>query len=267
MSKYNKQPEKMLTIRRLPISIAVICVLTSISIYKYLTPSKQIELADIEADSPVQESKSDPFSRLRAVSTQHDNQIINAPLSELVDAEYSHLSEREKELSGNVIKFDQLKYSINRREARKKLLAQVLNDPEQFELANNALLNLDETVTKYPQRHAEMRIFAIDLLKEKAIEGDDSALISALSSVSRELQSKSKWSKGRDQDLIDLLGAWIEAKGAAAILENPSELFDVAHYTPKLREVYFTALRLYLKNGTNDDSVDEIFMKYSNENA
>jgi len=215
--------------------------------------------------SPVSQNVTHFISEINHIAEQNDNKIIQADVGALVETENENLSEWEKVLLADVIKFDQLKYSMNRRKARQKIITRALSEPGLFQLANNALLNLESTVDKYPQNQAQLRIFAIDLLKEKAIQGDDSYLSNALQKLSVELQSQEKWAKGRDQDLIDLLGAWIEAKGVAEVIENPKELFS--YYGPKLSNVYFTAFSLYLKNGTNDGEVDKILRKFRQKNS
>ncbi len=196
---------------------------------------------------------------------QEETKILTSDQSEKIEKENPRLSRVEKQLLSNVIKYDLLKRSLNRKALREQLIRELKGRPEVFQIAVQALHDLDSTLQRFPESQAQVRIFAVDLVRDRAKAGDTGPLTASLERVSKELEEKSNWKRGRDQDLIDLIGAWIEVKGTQYVLQHPKEMVSTIHYHPELKKAVIQAFNLYLKDGVNDEEVDRIFHSHLNQ--
>jgi hypothetical protein len=127
-------------------------------------------------------------------------------------------------------------------ERNQKILDECANSEIVLEQAQLVLSNLNQTLQFYPDRQAEMRVFAIKILTHAANRGEVEALEQAITVVTSEIVDQGS-RKGRGADLTDLLEGWLKAVGPERVLSQPDLLFTRFPYKPLLRPYYATALR------------------------
>ena len=158
------------------------------------------------------------------------------------------IAENKEEFIDFFKKESSLYFNLRRKAFSKKdqkdLLHNILEDKEKFDSYMKVLLNLNLIKDEGSENQAYMRILALSLIIEKARLGD----MNFLEEMARKLisnQGENKTVKGTEEDILDLMIAWLEMTGKERVSKEPSLFFEAFIYHTEERELFSKALSYF----------------------
>ncbi|WP_257452570.1 hypothetical protein [Archangium lipolyticum] len=135
---------------------------------------------------------------------------------------------------------------FNSRRERKRLAAEVLDNPEGRDIAAQTLSDPAFAKQAFGEFQAEARYFAVEVVREATRRGDDALALSVVSGLTSELAAaRGELDRGRTQDLQDLLRTFAEVKGPGAF-QSRQQLAEQLGYSRNLpfeiRKIYIDSL-------------------------
>ncbi len=170
------------------------------------------------------------------------------------------------EMRKEFVALNALKGNLNKHEMRRRSLQSMVNNQQSIMLAERVFADFEWVKTEFEHDQAIVRIYAIELLKMRGQLGEVAPLEHATQTLAKKLASDpNEWQKGREHDLRDLVGAVIELEGRETILSDVKTFFARVGYTPKLKQIYASAITSYLYRSSTDSEVDESFKPFWND--
>lgn len=134
----------------------------------------------------------------------------------------------------------------------------VLFDPEFLEFSKKSLGDLEWLFKSVPKNQAYVRIFALDLIKERATREGPLFLTEFICELFDSWE-KNKIYSGAGEDLMELVMTWVECRGKNEVFETPELLFSALRYEKKYKKIFSRALaNLYPNVVPNSPKTREI---------
>ncbi len=180
--------------------------------------------------------------------------------------EESENHEKIEALRNEFVSLHSFSGAIDKHARRRESLSKLAKDAVAIKLAERVFEDFEWVQKQFHQDQAVIRIYAIELLKMRAMLGDFAPLERAAQNLAKKLASDpNEWQKGREHDLRDLAGALVQVEGRERILADVPSFFARVGYESSLKQVFGHVIASYLYRSSSDDEVDKAFMPFWNE--
>ncbi len=147
--------------------------------------------------------------------------LPRAAAGELADAARVNL------LQDSFRKMFELREVFPKEKLRSEQLARLAQAPANLALAQNALVEIEQTRERFGADQALARVYSIKLLKAAADKGDESYLLDTIRTLARDLDEQVKAGRtidsGRARDLEDLVRAFVSLRDVSRLTEEYGE--------------------------------------------
>lgn len=141
-----------------------------------------------------------------------------------------------------------LRTHINKDQIRKQILDELLQNPAVLQLAIPILTDAEFRRKNFAEDQALARVYAINLLRQVADEGDREPLEQATQKLSSKLSTQEQVSPGEWRDLEDLIIHVIEVRNPQTVAQNMAELLSDLSYSVKAKEAFENAIYFAFRN-------------------
>lgn len=163
-------------------------------------------------------------------------------------ADRSHASSSaQEELAASLPEIWKLHLSINRKQSYRELAEEFGQNLLMIEEFKSIILQIDRTKGVYGDLQAQARIVAIDMLAEIARSGQEEPLMDVLASLNKQKTEQPDYDQRQETDRLDLLRAYIDAKGPT-LLDDMESFLTATAFTPALAEDYYNLMWVWLRN-------------------
>lgn len=141
---------------------------------------------------------------------------------------------------------------INAIQDRQHMVADLLSDSRWINFSIEILKGRLKKDFKNSEDQAKSRLLALEILQQKASEGDLKPLEETLKYLTANHEILKREIRGIDNDITDLLNIWLDFIGKDSIMQHPEQLLEVFNYDPSLKKPLALAMYYSFGNDIND---------------